>query len=64
MWDFIVRVVCYRDCEDSRFIEDQMCFLGNSRKVFLRSEACAQHMTGMQRVMTDGDSWFSRVFRR
>ena len=27
-------------------------FAGNSREDFLRSEPCAQHMTGMQRVMT------------
>ena len=26
---------------------------------FPRSEACAQHITGMQRVMTNDDSWFS-----
>ena len=31
-------------------------FAGSSREAFLRSEACAQHKTGMQKVMTDGDS--------
>ena len=31
-------------------------FTGNSREAFPRSEACAQHMTGMRRAMTDGDS--------
>ena len=36
-------------------------FAGSSRVAFPRSEACAQHMTEMRRVMTDGDSWFSRV---
>ena len=29
-------------------------FAGNSREDFLRSEPCAQHITGMQRVMTAG----------
>ena len=38
-------------------------FTGSSREAFPRSEACAQHMTRMQRVMTDGDSWFLQVFR-
>ena len=26
MWDFIVRVVCKRECEDLRLIEDQRNF--------------------------------------
>ena len=34
-------------------------FMGSSRKAFPRSEACTQHMTGMRRVIIDGDSWFS-----
>ena len=25
---------------------------------------CAQHMIRMRRVMIDGDSWFSQVFRK
>ena len=33
-------------------------FAGSSQEAFLQSEACAQHMIGMRRVMTDGDSWF------
>ena len=31
-------------------------FMGSLREAFPRSEACAQHMIGMRRVMTDGDS--------
>ena len=38
-------------------------FADNSQEAFPRSEACAQHMTGMRRVMTNGDNWFSRVSR-
>ena len=56
MWDFIVRVVCERECEDSRQLKTKEVFTGSLRVAFLRSEACAQHMTGIQRVMTDGDS--------
>ena len=37
-------------------------FVGSSQETFPRSKACTQCMTGMQRVMIDGDSWFSRVF--
>ena len=33
-------------------------FAGSSREAFPRSEARAQHMTGMRRVMTDGDNFF------
>ena len=39
-------------------------FVGSSQEAFLQSEAYAQHMTGMRRVMTDGDSWFSQVSHR
>ena len=38
-------------------------FKGSSREAFPRNEACAQHMTGMRKVMINGDSWFSRVSR-
>ena len=64
MWDFFVRVVCEKEYEDSRQSEEQEVFTGILQEVFLQSEACAQHMTGMRRVMTNGDSWFSRVSRR
>ena len=40
--------------QDSLKIKD--VFTSSSREAFLRSEACAQHMIGMRRVMTDGDS--------
>ena len=56
MWDFIVRVVCERECEDSRQSVEQEVFTGSLREAFPRSEACAQHMTRMRRVMTDDDS--------
>ena len=56
MWDFIVRVVCEREYEDSRQLKTKEVFTGSSRVAFQRSEACAQHMIGMRRVMTDGDS--------
>ena len=47
--------------QDSLKIKD--VFAGSLRKAFPRSEACAQHIIGMRRVMTDGDSWFLRVSR-
>ena len=50
MWDFFVRVVCERECEDSRQSEKQEV----SRGAFLQSEAHAEYMTGMRRVMTAG----------
>ena len=64
MWDFFVRVVCEKEYEDSRQSEEQEVFTSISREAFLQSEACALHMIGMQRVMTDDDSWFSRVSRK
>ena len=63
MWDFIVKVVCEKECEDSRQLKTKEFFVGSLREAFPRSEACAQHMIAMRRVMTDGDSWFSRVSR-
>ena len=63
MWDFIVRVVCERECEDSRQLKTKEVFAGSLRVAFQQSEACAQHMIRMRRVMTDGDSWFSQVSR-
>ena len=47
MWDFIVRVVCEKECEDLRQLKTKKVFVGSSRVAFLRSEACAQHMIGM-----------------
>ena len=63
MWDFIVRVVCERDCEDSMQLKTKEIFTSSSRVAFLQSEACAQHMIGMWGVMADGDNWFSQVSR-
>ena len=63
MWDFNVRVVCERECEDSRQLKTKEVFAGSSREAFPRSKACAQHMTGMRRVITNGASWFLRVSR-
>ena len=56
MWDFIVRVVCERECENSRQLKTKEVFAGSLREAFPRSEACAQHMARMRRVMIDGDS--------
>ena len=56
MWDFIVRVVCERECEDLRQLKTKEVFVGSSHVTFPQSESCAQHMTGMRRVMTDGDN--------
>ena len=56
MWDFFVRDMCKRECEDSRQSEEQEVFASSSREAFLQSEACALHITRMQRVMTNGDS--------
>ena len=63
MWDFIVRVVCEKEYENSRQLKTKEVFVGSSRVAFLRNEACAQHVTRMQRIMTDDDNWFSRVSR-
>ena len=52
--------VCERECEDSWQSAEQRRFCGEA---FPRSEAYDQYMTGMRRVKTDGDNWFSRVSR-
>ena len=54
MWDLFVRVVSERErvCEDSRELKTKAIFVGISQVGFPRSEACAQHMIGMQRVRT------------
>ena len=64
MWDFAVRVMCERECEDLRQLKTKEVFTGSLRVAFQQSEACAQHMIGMLRVMTDGNNWFSRVSRK
>ena len=61
MWDFIIRVVCERECEDLRQLKTKEVFASSSPVDIPLSEACAQHMTGMRRVIIDGDNWFFRV---
>ena len=61
MWDFIVRVHERESMKNQGKLKTKEVFTGSSREAFPRSEACAQPMTGMQRVMTDADSWFSRL---
>ena len=55
MWDFIVWVVCERECEDSRQHWRSKEFSWVAReKTSRKVKPCAQHMTGMQRVMIAG----------
>ena len=66
MWVFICKgYVKEREresmCEDSRQLKTKAVFASSSQVSFPRSDACALHMTGMRRVRTDGDSWFSQV---
>ena len=42
-------------------IEDRRAFADSLRPSIPRNDACALHMTGMQRVRTDRDSCVSRV---
>ena len=48
--------VIERENVKTQFIEDKRVFVGSSRLSILRNDACALHMSGMQRVRTDGDS--------
>ena len=41
---------CVCVCEDSRQLKTKAVFSGSSQVGFSQSEACALHMTGMQRV--------------
>ena len=59
MWDLFVRVVCERECENSRQLKTKAVFAGSSRVGFPWSEAYALHMTGMQKVRT---GWRQLVF--
>ena len=57
MWDFFIWVVCERESVKTQGkVQSKEDFAGSSREAFSRSEACDQHMTGMRRVMIDGDS--------
>ena len=46
-------------CEDSRQLKTKAVFISSPQASSSWSEACAQHMTGMQRVMT---RWWQLVF--
>ena len=62
MWDLFVRVVCVRESVKTQGkLKTKDVFTSSSQVAILQSEACALHMTRMQRVMVDGDSWFLRV---
>ena len=65
---FIVGFVCKgcvieRESVKTQAIEARKFPAGSSRLSIPQSEACALHMTGMQRVSTDGNSCVSRVAR-
>ena len=65
---FIVGLYCKgcvieREYVKTQAIEDKRVFVGSSQLSIPRKGACALHMTGMQRVGTDGDSCVSRVAR-
>ena len=55
--------VLERECVKTQASEARRILVGVSRLSFPRSEACALHMTGMQKVCTNGDSYVSRVSR-
>ena len=65
---FIVGLYCKgyvieREYVKTQAIEDRKVFVGSSRLSIPRKDACALHMTGMQRVRTDEDNCVSRVAR-
>ena len=53
-----------RESMKTQAIEDRKVVAGSSRLSILRNDACALHMTGMQRVRTDGDNCILRVARK
>ena len=62
---FVVGIYCkgcviVRKSMKTQAIEAMRVFVGISRLSILRKDACALHMTGMQRVNTNGDSCVSR----
>ena len=63
MWDFIVWVVCRESVKTQDKLKIKGVFVGSLRELSREVKSCAQHMTGMRKVMTNDDSWFSRVFR-
>ena len=65
---FIVGLYCKgcvieREYVKTQAIEDIRVFTSSSWLSIPRKDAYALHMTEMQRVMTDGDSYVSRVAR-
>ena len=55
--------VLERESVKTQVSEARRLLASVSRLSFSRSEACALHMMGMQRVCIDGDSCVSRVSR-
>ena len=53
--------VIERESVKTQAIEARKFLAGSSRLSIPQSEACALHMTGMQRVSIDGDSYISQV---
>ena len=65
---FVVGIYCkgcviVRESVKNQTIEVRRVFTGISRLSILQKDACALHMTKMQRVSTDGDNCVLRVFR-
>ena len=65
---FVVEIYCkgcviVRESMKTQAIEARRVFAGISRLSITRKDACALHMTGMQRVNTDRDSYVSQVSR-
>ena len=65
---FIVGLYCKgyvieREYVKTQAIEDRKVFVGSSRLSIPQNDACALHMTGMQRVRIDGDNCVSREAR-
>ena len=55
--------VIEREFVKTQAIKDRRVFAGISQLSISQQDACALHMTGMRRVMIDGDSCVSRVSR-
>ena len=65
---FVVGIYCkgcviVRESVKTQAIEVMRIFADISRLKIPRKDACALHMTGIQRVSTDGDSCVLRVSR-
>ena len=66
---FVVGIYCkgcviVRESVKTQAIEARRIFVGILRLSIPQKDACVLHMTGMQRVSTDGDSCVSQVSRR